>query len=430
MRATAPLSAPAFASGCPTALRPVAAKDGLLARLIVPGGRLDASAFASFVRGCRSLGVDGFEITNRANLQMRGLDDARARAVLDLMVENGLLPRRDADRRRAIVTSPLAGRDGTEQADPRALVQRIDAFLLGCDRTAALSAKAGIGVDGNGRWRIVQRSLDLVFVANGPLWQPVLAGVSLDIGLTEDAVPQALEGLLHHLARAGTGRVKTLTTEQRDALVTEMRRLGAGLSTAVSPSAPDRPPVGAIATSDGRFALAAIAPFGVLSGAAALVAADAAAQLGSGDVTLSPWQGLVLPGLDAHGLAKAGRTLAEVGLATDPDTPFALLHACAAGAGCARSDAPVRSIARAVAGMLASRSDRARRIHVSGCARGCAWPRSADLVLQADDKGRYELRRGADARVQGSGRLMATGLDRDQAVEAVRLQLDFADSPE
>ncbi|WGF89995.1 hypothetical protein [Marinivivus vitaminiproducens] len=423
----------AFAvSGCPTATRPVAAMDGLLMRLLVPGGRLVADSLASFARGCVALGVDRFDITNRANLQLRGLTARQARDLAELARATSLLPSDRAERRRAIVTSPLAGLDGREQADPRPLARAVDAFLLRSPLAEALSAKAGLGIDGNGRWPIVQSSLDLVFVADGQLWQPVLAGRATGIGLPERTVLAALSLLLRHLADAGLGRVKDLAAaDGLDPLVAALAGLdGAEPLHGRETRRFGRPPVGVIDTRDGRPALGAIAPFGELSCAAAIAVADLASRLGGGEVRLSPWQGVVIPAVAADALPAARAALDEEGLVTDPETPFAVLHACVAGESCPRSDAPVRADARALAAKLGPRLSALRHVHVSGCERGCAWPRPADLLLLADGGGGYELRRGADARTPGSGAAVARGLDPDGLAEAVRAQLDQAETSE
>jgi precorrin-3B synthase len=67
------------------------------------------------------------------------------------------------------------------------------------------------------------------------------------------------------------------------------------------------------------------------------------------------------------------------GLITRPDDPLRRVVACTGAPGCSQGLAAVRPLARS----LAPRVPSGKILHVSGCAKGCAHPRVADLTLVA-----------------------------------------------
>jgi precorrin-3B synthase len=418
-------------SGCPTATRPVAAREGLLARFCLPGGRLEAAGLMRFVAGCRDLGIGALDLTNRANIQIRGLSQAQADGVAELALACGLLPAGHAHRRRAVVASPLAGFDPGEAAGTVRLVGRLDRFFLESAKAEASSAKFGMGVDGGGAYPIRQRSLDLVLEAAPGGWRPVLAGRDTGLAVGEAAAAGVAEAVLDMMAATGAGRVKELLEltgigPVRTAL---LRLPGAAEAPAMPAARTVAPPVGILDTGldtglgtgeEGGIALGAVVPFGVLELDAAAAAASVAERFGRGELRLSPWRGLVVPGLDRKDAPEAERLLNEAGMSTNPDTPFAIIHACPGVTGCLRAEADIRGDAAAVARALGPIDGRVRHIHVSGCGRGCAWPRRADILLLADGRNGYELRGNADAREPGDGTVLARGLLPDRVPGTVR----------
>ena len=60
---------------CPGVLHSVSAKDGLLIRIRVPGGLIEADQLKAVAGLSRSFADGYLEITSRANLQLRGIQD-------------------------------------------------------------------------------------------------------------------------------------------------------------------------------------------------------------------------------------------------------------------------------------------------------------------------------------------------------------------
>lgn len=413
-----------LASGCPTALQPAAAREGLLSRICVPGGQLAAAGFARFAQGCSELGIDRFDITNRANLQIRGLSQAQSEAVAALARVCGLLPLEHAGRRRAIVLGPLAGLEEGGAAGAVPLLRLLDAAFLASPELDAVSPKLGVGIETGGAFPIERRSLDLTFQADQTGWRVVLAGHDARLQVSTRDATGVLQALIHLLIRSTAARTKDLLASDGLDRVRRFLMKAADTTEAREPLAARdfaHPPVGLIATGRGDdVVLGAIAAFGALTLQACAGAAEVALAHGGGQIRLTPWRGLVIPGVSRSAAAEAVHELEAAGLSTDPDTAFAVIHACSGVQGCLRADMDVRREASAIAAALGPAARRARHIHVSGCARGCAWPRRADVLLLADGKGAYRLCRDADARTPGDGIEVAGNLPPERAPAAVQ----------
>ncbi|MFJ2822701.1 hypothetical protein ACIO7M_16510 [Streptomyces toxytricini] len=128
----------------------------------------------------------------------------------------------------------------------------------------------------------------------------------------------------------------------------------------------------------GSAALSVLAPLGRLDTAQWRLLAGL-----SGGMRLTPWRGVVVPGLAAGAAESALSVLARAGLATAPDSPWRAVTACTGRPGCAKALADVRADARAVA----ARATGPLPVHWSGCERRCGHPRGTawvDLVAAGD----------------------------------------------
>lgn len=142
---------------CPGVLRLHRAADGQLARIRLPGGRIDARGLRAVASASR-LGNRIVELTSRASLQVRGLADDGLVAPLTAA---GLLPSPSHERVRNILASPLAG----PAVD--ALVVKLDRALCADPELAKLSGRFMFAVDdGTG---LHGRKADVTIVAGGPI---------------------------------------------------------------------------------------------------------------------------------------------------------------------------------------------------------------------------------------------------------------------
>lgn len=98
-----------------------------------------------------------------------------------------------------------------------------------------------------------------------------------------------------------------------------------------------------------------------------------------GPLRLTPWRRVLIEG--------APRLPDLAGLITAADDPLLRVVACIGAPGCAQGRGETRGLARRLAAVVS----KGQRLHVSGCAKGCAAPRATDLTLTATAPERYDL---------------------------------------
>jgi precorrin-3B synthase len=350
------MSAPVVRGWCPGALRPMLSGDGLVVRVRPPAGALLAAQAAGLAGLAARLGNGFVELTNRANLQLRGVAPAAHPALAEGLAALGLIDRDGAaEGRRNIVVDPFR-----TAGDGQAEIAAALAEGLAAPDFAGLPSKFGFVVDAgpvrrlagvSGDIRVERAAAGLIVRADG-----AAAGRPADAA---GAAALALALARWFLATGGVGA---------DGRGRMARHLSAGAAlpaelaggAAPAPAAPPPPP------GPAAGGLLVAAPFGELAaGDLARLAAAAPA------LHLTPWRMLFLPGLaDPAALAGTGAIAA-------PGDPRLSVHACTGAPSC-----PQATVAtRALAALLAPRLPPGRTLHVSGCAKGCAHPGRADLTL-------------------------------------------------
>ncbi len=138
--------------------------------------------------------------------------------------------------------------------------------------------------------------------------------------------------------------------------------------------------MGWISQDDGRIALGAAVPLGVLQARVAeyLAAIDA-------PMVITPWRSVLVCDLD-EGVADAAlRVLAPMGLVFDENSPWLDVSACTGSPGCEHSAADVRADAtRAVTDPSTVHR------HFVGCERACGSPPAGEVLIATGDG--YRLR--------------------------------------
>src|SRR5207244_10840023 len=193
---------------CPGTLQLHQAADGGLARIRIPGGRLDAAQWGAVVAASTEVGDGNLDLTSRGNLQIRGLRPNSEADLTDRLWRAGLLPSFSHERARNLVASPLSGLDGLGSCDIRQLVTGLDVALCATPSLAELSGRFLFALD-DGRGDVANLGADicLVGLARGRL-QLVVAGIITGPELSADeAVPAAIaaaEAFLADRAAAGS----------------------------------------------------------------------------------------------------------------------------------------------------------------------------------------------------------------------------------
>ncbi len=362
-----PRSSPAQIKGwCPGAWQPMAASDGLVVRVRPPGGRLSqaqAYGVAELAQRCAS---SWLELTNRANLQLRGVDAAGHALLLDGLRELDLLDRdAAAEARRNVQVQPL----WTEGDTTQTLALHLGEWLARAD-APALPPKFGFTVD------------------TGAV--PCLRGAYADIRLERHA-----QGVLVYADGAAAGGVFAPEEAPAQALALARWFLAAGgapegrgrmaalLTRCDLPAAWQQVPVPAAV---GKALEPGPQPGGTLVGLAfgLMQVGTLAALADGGALRLTPWRSVYVEG--EAPLPKFSE------LITDKNDARLRIAACTGAPHCQQAWAPTRDLALALAPLVPS----GQMLHVSGCAKGCAHPKMATTVV-ATPRGYDFIRHGTAA---------------------------------
>ncbi len=344
---------------CPGALRPMLSGDGWLVRVRPFEGRLTGAQAVGLAELARGMGNGVIGLSNRANLQIRGVRDDAVDALTMGLERLGLLDvDEDAEARRNIITAPdwMAG-DGTIEV-ATALRRHLAAGTL-----PGLPGKFGFAVDIGAR--------------------PVLRAAPADIrveGVGDDLVVYA-DGASHGApaTRAGAAAMAVALAEWfirtggvadgRGRMAAHLARAGADLPAAFRsvPIAGSAAPVARPGPAKAGFLLGF--EFGQLG-------ADTLWSIAAmGPLRITPWRMILIEGLrDAP---------VHPDLITDPDDPRLRVVACPGAPSCRQGRQETRDIARALAPFVPA----GRLLHVAGCAKGCAHPGEADVTLVGQDAG-------------------------------------------
>ena len=339
---------------CPTLHNPMPTGDGLLARIRVAGACLTPHQLAELARLAAEHGNGLVEITARGNLQVRGLGPDNVALFADaiselLTIEAGLV----------VDISPLAGLDPQELADPRPIAAAIrDGAAPWVDR---LGPKVSVVIDSSGQAPLAALKADIRIVAlPDRLWAIILGGGKPQRVDAGGAVATAL-ALLGALAAMGPdARAADLFPASGDPASSPARD---GLSEATT---------GSLRLLHGHTAPIAL-PFGSARSTDLVALCEAAMAAGIETLRLAPGHTLLVDNAPEN-LIEAAATF---GFITRPDDPRRRASACIGNRGCASGHIPAREIAARLAPHLLPN----RHLHVSGCTKGCAHPRRAEVTL-------------------------------------------------
>jgi precorrin-3B synthase len=397
---------------CPGALRLHAADDGALARVRVPGGVLSAAQADALGDAARELGDGALGLTSRGNVQLRGLPAGAGGRLAELLAAAGLLPAPDHERVRNVVASPLAGLDGAGYGDLRPLLRELDRLLCASGPARGLSGRFLFALD-DGRGDTAALGADVTLLTlpdGGALLRPGAEAGALRVpgALAARAALLAAEVFLEAAAGAPgrAWRVAELDLEPGVLARTVAERLGAA-EPAAFPLLPGAggPPPGAVPGPGGTAALSVLAPLGSPTAAAWRLLAGAARRDGTGELRLTPWRGVVLPGFRAAAAPAALAELAGAGLITGPGSPWYGVGACAGRPGCAKSLADVRADAGAAATAAGGAAPgRVLPVYWSGCERRCGRPAGDRVDVVALAEGGYRVSAVVAGHARDSGR--------------------------
>ncbi|MEA1673520.1 precorrin-3B synthase [Nitrospirillum sp. BR 11163] len=381
---TAAINPPRVRGACPGALVPMEVADGLLVRLRIPGGTLPATTARAVADLTRRHGNGLVDLSQRANLQIRGVTNALLGPLLDALRDLGLVNGDPAaERVRNVLCSPTCGLD-PECAPVRPLARALDEALANRPDLWTLPAKFSVVLNGGGRAPLADAVGDIRFDAlPGTTLFRVAVGGDQDDAATlgacrADAVAETALTLGRAFLDLSAGRHKRLATlvaaEGTAGLARRVPLAPLPTDIALPGSAPHRLLGRQPAWTGVAF------PFGGLH-------ADTLATLAhlTPTLRLTPWRALLLEGdgVDADAIHALGGVLA-------PDDPRLALSACSGRGACDSGLTDARGDALALA-QVAPRLLAGGHIHVSACAKGCAHPAPALVILTARGDQAYDV---------------------------------------
>jgi precorrin-3B synthase len=386
---------------CPGVLRPMESGDGLIVRLKITGGIVSAGLAADIAGWSARWGNGKIDLTGRANLQLRGLSPRHLPRLRDAMADWGLLDiSPEAEAVRNVMASPLAGVDPHAAFDIRGVVERLESRLVHDPSLHALPAKFGFAIDDGGRFPLGDSRADIRFEArDGPLFDIVFDGApGISLG---PCLPDSVADVAARIASAfiSARAVEPFIRRMRD--WTSLAGVDAIAETLGLGSAPRRQPrssretpfIGVDDIGLGRVCVGIGLPFGAFAAKDLRHLAHAVDRLGGHEIRLTPWRSVLVPlasAADAHSLLLSMQE--ETSFIVDAANPLLRVAACVGAPACARATTDVRGDAA----QLAPRVPNGRMLHVSGCGKGCAHPKSAAVTLVGRE-GRYDLVRGGAA---------------------------------
>lgn len=347
--------APQVKGWCPGAFRPMMSGDGLIVRVRPFYARLEATQVLGLCDLAQRYGNGCVDLTNRANLQIRGVAPADLDPIVSALDALGLLDvSAEAEQRRNILVTPFW--------DAGDLTTRITGQLLkALEQMPQVPAKFGFAVD-TGRAALLQDA-------------------SADI-----RIEQSARGLIVRADGVGSGKAVDETSVMATVVSfaawfaahrrPDDRRMAQVLThtdlpsdwTVTAPASPSpRPDPGSC-------------PHGVLAGVA-FGQIDAAALIrvmhstGARALRVTPWRLLLLEGVDR---------IDGDHFVQHPDDPLLHADACPGAPACTSASVETRVLARALS-VHATGS-----LHVSGCSKGCARRGRADMTF-VGNQGRFDL---------------------------------------
>jgi ferredoxin-nitrite reductase len=413
--------ATSIAPTCPGLFCPTPAQDGILSRIRVPGGILNGQQCEAIATLSNQFCNGFIQITNRANLQLRGLQAGLPTEALQRLQVVGLaalIPAVDAIRN--IMSSPTAGIDARALLDTRPLVRDWNNTLMSRPDLAILSPKFSVCFDGGECASVGDRPNDITLVAFEQEGSTRFR-LSLSMGERGDA-PQdtgvsvkMTEAIALLTALAEVYRDYICQNSDRSLKPPRLRDLlkdwgikrylnavtvNTGFSliseTADLPRSPSLPYAHLGVHPQQQTGLTYIGvslPLGQLQTQQLQGLASLSAQYGDGTLRLAPWQTVIVPNIFTSQIVQIQQQIKDLNLHTNATHPSSAMVACSGTTGCKAAMTDTQHHAQIMTAYLERciALDTPINIHFSGCEKSCAQHQSGDITLVGAE------RQGAEA---------------------------------
>ena len=366
---------------CPSLSQPMQTGDGLLVRLTPAGGSYLPSQLRAIAEATEHFGNGMLEVTQRGNLQLRGLSMETLPGLNEAVEQTGLRVRTGLP----IDIAPLAGLDGEEIADPRGIAA---ALMIATEQFAPmLGPKVSVVIDSDARGTLFGVTADIRLMAiPGGLWQLAIAGTAttarpLALFAGEQAV-QASTALLGAIASGGRdARAVNLATQQIEASLCEIPCAQPLAELNVHERAARFAPGHIVPLRDQRCATVIGSPFGAMPASVLIAFLADAAGLRLEEIRLAPGRLILLLCADtdrAHAVLALARAQGFIIRADDPRLTIA---ACVGAPACRSARLATRRLGEVLAQTALTDLPQGVHLHISGCEKACARPAGPTISI-------------------------------------------------
>ena len=372
---------PSVKGWCPGAYRPMVSGDGLIVRIRPKFAEFSNIQIKEICRVSQIYGSGIIELTSRANLQLRGINQSDHQRLLGELNQLNLLdPDPDSEVRRNIIVTPDWIKGDLSEQITKELYLRLSKF-------PDLPAKFGLAVDLGEIPRLHNISADIRIETdtNGvllvrpdgcgfgrPVTKSNLVDCAIDIARWFEATrsPSA-KRMRDHLANQTLPQAWTLKPSNTQNAQLEIGKMAHGQIVGI--------------------------PFGQCNYKDLLHLLNLSQAK---SIRLTPWRSILLQNAKAIG--------ADDRFITAHTDPLLQVNACPGQPMCQSATVETRPLARRMAGKTTG------TLHISGCSKGCAHPKVADITL-VGESGAFNLIQDG----QASDTPQKTGLTGPQIFETL-----------
>ncbi|MFL2786941.1 MAG: cobalamin biosynthesis protein CobG [Paracoccaceae bacterium] len=342
---------------CPGAYRPMVSGDGLIVRIRPKYAEFSSVQIKKICRLSQKYGSGIIELTSRANLQLRGINQSDHERLLGELSQLNLLdPDLASEERRNIIVTPDWIKGDLNEQITREFYLRLSEF-------PDLPTKFGLAVDLGEIPRLQNISADirverdasgaLLVCPDGsgfgrPVTESTLVGCTIDIAKWFEATrsPSA-KRMRDHLANQTLPQAWNLKPRNTQNAPLEIGKISHGQIIGI--------------------------PFGQCNYKDLLHLLNLSQAK---SIRLTPWRSILL---------QNGQTVgADDRFITSPTDLLLQVNACPGRPMCQSATVETRPLARLLAGKTTG------TLHISGCSKGCAHPKDADITL-VGESGAFNL---------------------------------------
>lgn len=405
-------------------------QNSFMLRCRIPAGELTALQLRGLADIADDFGNSKAAITTRSNIQIREIAPRNLVNVLTRLQSLGLTARGSGvDNVRNITASPTAGFDPQELTDTRPFAHALHHYILNHRDLYGLPRKFNVAFEGGGSVDTVADSNDLGFMAvtianagsqgqtltnatqvslePGVYFRVELAGISGHRQLAADSgilvrpteVVAVAVAMIRVFAENGDrtdrkkARLKYLIDKwgvERFLAETQKKLSFPLVKFALEKCLRRHPPLkhGHLGVyrqkQKGKSYIGVAIPVGIMTSRQMRRVADIAANHGSGQVRLTPWQNLLIPDISDLFVETVKRQVERIGFHHEATNIMGGLVACTGNTGCKFAATNTKGQAVALATHLNKRVqlDQPINIHLTGCPHSCAQHYIGDIGLQ------------------------------------------------